>query len=55
LEESVSLDEGTESRYLSSNGSSHFGLGVFEELDESGYKIAADNLVVDSLGNLQIR
>jgi hypothetical protein len=52
LEQNISLDEGAESRNLTSNGSSHLGLGVFEKLDEGRNKITADNLVVDGLGNL---
>lgn len=38
---------------MTSNGSSYFGFGVFEELDEGGNQVAADNLIVDSLGDLK--
>lgn len=52
LEQNISFNECTESRNLTSNGSSYLGLGVFEELDEGRNKIAADDLVVDGLCNL---
>jgi hypothetical protein len=36
---------------LSSNRAAHFGLAVFEQLDECGYEVARNHLVIHSFCN----
>lgn len=51
-EEDGAVDESTETGDLASDGGSYFGLVVLEELDECRDKVARNNLLIHSLGNL---
>lgn len=53
VEECRSLYQPAEAWNLTRDGSPHFGLVVLEQLDERGYKVSGDNLLVNGPGNLK--
>jgi hypothetical protein len=54
VEQGLTVEETAESRNLPGDGASNFGFGIFEEFDECWDEVSADNLLIDSFGNLNI-
>lgn len=54
MEQGVPFYKGAESRYLTSSSAADLCFGVFEKLDKCWDKVAANNLLINSLGDLAI-